>query len=68
MEKQTGYIFENRYGATSAEFKASCLVMKSDLEKPIAGEGQLVVQVHAVGLNPVDYKVGSFGFLSVITQ
>jgi len=60
MTTQTAYLFENKY---DAEFKASHLVKKTDVEKPKAEEGQLVVRVHAIGLNPFDYIVGSFGFL-----
>jgi len=63
MSTQTAYLFESKYGAASTEFKASHLVKKTDVEKPKAEEGQLLVRVHAVGLNPVDYKTGSFGFL-----
>ncbi|MGR3765712.1 zinc-binding dehydrogenase [Rossellomorea sp. NS-SX7] len=35
-----------------------------EMEKPAPGDGELLVEVHAVGLNPVDYKTGTNGMPS----
>lgn len=34
----------------------------TDLEQPKPGPGEVCVKVHAVGLNPVDYKLAASGF------
>eukprot|EP01114_Cavostelium_apophysatum_P021496 TRINITY_DN751_c0_g1_i3.p1 TRINITY_DN751_c0_g1~~TRINITY_DN751_c0_g1_i3.p1 ORF type:complete len:332 (+),score=48.25 TRINITY_DN751_c0_g1_i3:180-1175(+) len=53
------FVFESKL-ASKSDFKASDLKFKQNYPIPEAGEGQLLVKVLAVSLNPVDYKVGAF--------
>ncbi len=50
----------------SADFEsASCLQFHADIPIPNPADNEIMVEVRASGLNPVDYKVAAFGMLDV---
>ena len=44
-----GYVLNRYGGATAMELR--------EVPRPVAGVGELLIRVHAAGLNPVDYKM-----------